>query len=157
MTVNSWSSKTPPWVAAPPSSHFDAHPLLFLSYLLQLVATISNPVKSCMSSGGALLSVCHLPENHIYMFHCHTLNPPRQLLSNPMRCSPPKNTQATEWAAFDQTWSISKQNKAKQLVFTTFSMRFIKSYQTVSDLIKNRNTEFKKKSVLSFQASCHTV
>ena len=79
-------------LATPPSSHFDSHPLLFLSYLLQLLGTISNPVKVVCPVEEPLLSVCHLPENHIYMFHCHTLNPPRQLLSNPMRSFPPKNT-----------------------------------------------------------------
>ena len=92
-------------LATPPSSHFDSHPLLFLSYLLQLLGTISNPVKVVCPVEEPLLSVCHLPENHIYMFHCHTLNPPRQLLSNPMRSFPPKthiisNRMSRVWPTF---------------------------------------------------------
>lgn len=48
MTLNSfpnWSSNSAPFLVTPPSSHFDSHSLLLLSYLLQLLGTISNPVK----------------------------------------------------------------------------------------------------------------
>lgn len=48
MTLNTfpnWSSNSAPFFVTPPSSHFDSHPLLLLSYLLQLLGTISNPVK----------------------------------------------------------------------------------------------------------------
>lgn len=71
-------------------------------------------------------SVCHLPQNHIYMFHCHTLSCRRQLLSNPMRSSPRKHTYLTERVAFDQHVPTNK-IKTNQL-FTTIHISVTYNY-----------------------------
>lgn len=76
--------------ATPPRAYFGLSSPAFSKYL-QLVSTISNPIK-VLCPLKEPICVWHLPPNYLYMCHCQTSNPLWQLLSNPWRSSFKKHT-----------------------------------------------------------------